>query len=158
MRILLSSCVLVLAACGGKASGPATPATPAATNTSIATARPLVAGTPLEFELPCDGTAIYFGPFPFDAEGQTLTIDSLYRSPVGVQICGGGGFVDGTGEHVQVAGLGCPEQTGSAAMTTTYAFTPGAGGSNATPLYLKLAVADPRPAGCVHSGGTLTRR
>ncbi len=158
MRISALASTFVLAACGAKTSGPATPATPAATNTSIATARALVAGTPLDFELPCDGTSIYFGPFAFSTEGETLVIDSVYRSPVGIQICGGGAFVDGQEAHIQVAGLGCPEETGSAAMTTTYAFTPGAGGPNATPLFLRLAVADPRPAGCVQSGGTLTRR
>jgi len=160
MRISLISVLVVVGACGPKPAVKASPAggAPAATNTSIASARPLAPGTTVEFQLPCDGSSIFFGPFAFETEGQALAIDSSYASPSGTQICGGGKFVDDKGDFVTVAGLGCPEGTSPTPGQVTYAYTPGAGGSNANPLFLELAVADPRPAGCVLSGGTLTRR
>lgn len=148
----------VLAACSSAATTTSTMPTAAPTNGSIATAIPIPPGGRVDFVLPCDRSPIFFGPFAFQSEGETLAIDSSYRSDPGTQICGGGGLVDGSGVQVTPAGLGCAEGAIPSAMALSYAFTPGAGGSSATPLFLELRVVDPAPSGCVTSRGTLTRR
>lgn len=127
-----------LAACATRSSpGPVSPgpAAAAVTNTSIATARPLAVGDVIDLVLPCTGH-VYFGPAQFTAEAQHLTIDTTVQSVSGAQVCGGGAFVDRSDAQQQVGGTGCVEGAAPYATTLDYAYTPGAGGPDANPIYL----------------------
>lgn len=135
---VLASLSASLAACAASSSpGPASPgpAAAAVTNTSIATARPLAVGDVIDLVLPCTGH-VYFGPAQFTAEGQRLTIDAQVQSVTGAQVCGGGAFVDGSDAQQQVGGTGCVDGAAPYANTLDYAYTPGAGGPGANPIYL----------------------
>jgi hypothetical protein len=157
LTALLCSTLLACAASSG-GPPPATPTAPAAaTNTSIAAAMPLAPGTTAEVMLPCDGAPVYFGPFDFQAEGQAVKLTSTYASLSGAQICGGGAWVDGQDAFIAVAGLGCVEGQAPWNGALDYAYAPGAGNSPANPVYLKLAVGEPRPAGCEASRVSLSR-
>lgn len=141
-RAFAVSLVLSLAACATHSSpGPAGPgpaaATVAVTNTSIAAARPLAVGDVIELVLPCTDT-LYFGPVRFTAEGQHVTLVSKVRSVNGAQVCGGGAFVDGDGVEQGGAGTGCVDSAFEYAARLDYAYTPGAGGSAANPIFLTL--------------------
>lgn len=134
----LASLSVSLVACATpSSSGPVGPgpAAAAVTNTSIAAARPLAVGDVIDLVLPCTGH-VYFGPVQFTAEGQHLTVDAKVHSVSGAQVCGGGGFVDGSDVQQQVGGTGCVEGDAVYPVTLDYAYTPGAGGPPANPIYL----------------------
>ena len=135
---VLASLPVSLVACAATSSpGPASPgpAAAAVTNTSIAAARPLAVGDVIDLVLPCTGH-VYFGPVQFTAEGQHLTVDARVQSVSGAQVCGGGAFVDGSDAQQQVGGTGCVDGEQPYATTLDYAYTPGAGGPGANPIYL----------------------
>lgn len=137
-EFVLASLSASLVACAASSSpGPASPgpAAAAVTNTSIATARPLAVGDVIDLVLPCTGH-VCFGPAQFTAEGQRLTVDAQVQSVTGAQVCGGGAFVDGSDVQQQVGGTGCVEGDAVYPVTLAYAYTPGAGGSPANPIYL----------------------
>jgi hypothetical protein len=148
-RLASLSLISALAACGGAAasSGGTGPAPVAATNTSIAAARALAVGESVDVALPCDG-ALYFGPFDFTAEPQTVRIATVARSSDGAQICGGGAWVDGAETFSAAAGTGCIEDASAAEMESAYEYFPSSGGNAINPVYLKLEIADPRPETC----------
>jgi hypothetical protein len=136
--LVRASLVASLSACAAHSSPVAIApgsAPAAVANTSIATARPLVAGDVIDLILPCTGK-VYFGPARFTAEGQHLSLATEVRSASGAQVCGGGGFVDGDDAQQQVGGTGCVEGDQPYAATLDYAYTPGAGGPGANPIYL----------------------
>ncbi len=149
---------LSLIACSSTTSSGPPPSSPsgAPTNTSIGGARALPPGGPLTFAVPC-GAALYFGPFEFTAEGQTLSIDAEHRSRSGAQACAGAEWIDKDGVVVGPAdGIGCPEGDGQPARSSlVYAHTPAAGGSPANPLYLRIGADENH---CGKSEVTLTRR
>ncbi len=142
---LIAPLALGLAACGGAAATTGIAASPmpqaAPTNTSIAGARALTAGESLDVVVPC-GSKLYFGPFNFAAEGDRVALVTSVRSVSGAQVCGGGAFVDGDDVQQAVAGTGCVEHQADFASNLDYAYTPGAGGSTADPVYLSLWTGD----------------
>ncbi|MBL0218003.1 MAG: hypothetical protein IPQ07_29500 [Myxococcales bacterium] len=156
-RFIVLSLSLSLIACGSTStsSGPTSPGG-APTNTSIASAIALLPGAPLAFAVPCGG-ALYFGPFSFTTEGQALTIMADHKSRTGAQACAGAEWIDKDNVTVNPAdGIGCPEGAGPPARSNlAYAYTPGAGGSAANPLYLKISADESH---CGKSDVTLTRQ
>lgn len=148
---------LVVAACTPTATGPGPtgpsgpgPA-PALTNTSIASARALAAGTSIDLVLPC-GAKAYFGPIQFAKENDRVAVVTRVRTPTGKQVCGGGAFVDGSDVQQAGAGTGCVDGSHEHSSNLDYAYTPGAGNSNANPIYLSLwtsnGTGDPAAADC----------
>lgn len=127
------------------------PTAPALANTSIAAARPLAAGDAIDVTLPC-GVRAYYGPVKFSAENQRLAVTSRVRTPTGKQVCGGGAFVDANDVVQGPAGTGCVDGSHDYAANLEYVYAPGAGNSNANPIYLSLwtsnGVGDPAAADC----------
>ncbi len=113
------------------------PAVAALSNTSIATARPLPAGSAFDLTLPC-GVKAYFGPLAFTGENQRVALVSRVHTPTGKQVCGGGAFVDGSDVQQAGAGTGCVDGNQDHSANLEYVYAPAAGNSNATPIYLSL--------------------
>lgn len=147
-----ASSLLLFAACTKPPTTPMAPgaggATAAPTNTSIAAARPLRAGDVMDFLLPCGGEKLYFGPVAFAAENDRVALTTTVRSTNGEQVCGGGSWIDGAGVFVTTAGLGCIDLHHDYTQRTENTFTPGAGGSTATPQYLELHKEQVAGPGC----------
>lgn len=146
---------ILFVGCSASATGTPTPTGPASVppvdNTSLAAARPLVAGDAIDVTLPC-GVKAYYGPIQFSAENQRVAVVSRVRTPTGKQVCGGGAFVDGSDVQQAVAGTGCVDGSNDVAQNIEYVYAPAAGNSNANPIYLSVwtsnGTGDPAAADC----------
>jgi len=121
----------------------------------LANARALKSGSPVTLTLTCSAK-VWFGPFALTKDPQKLLIDGKMKTPTGKQICMGGEFTDKTGAHVGGTSFGCADGTHGAEGTSTYEYSPGNGGSGATPVYLALAFGEPKPEGCPSAEVTLS--
>lgn len=150
--ILASALALGASACGPKVA-PST-ATPRATlGTSIASATPLPVGAKVEGTLAC-GQKAYVGPFEFTKDPETIEIKASIRTVAASgQACGGGHSVDKTGQPVATLGFGC-STGGPHEEVVSLQYSPGNGGSGATPVYFEVMLAD---AACEEAVVTLTR-
>ncbi|MBL9013709.1 MAG: hypothetical protein JNL83_06015 [Myxococcales bacterium] len=152
MRLACS--LLCLAACTKPGAttmpttGTAAMAAQVAGNHSIATARALRAGDTVDFQLPCNGDKVVFGPFAFAAENDRVELVTTARSTNGDQVCGPGNWTDGDGAFVAVAGVGCVDGPHEYTARHENVFTPGAGGTAATPQYLEFHRDNPVTGSC----------
>lgn len=117
------------------------------TGTSIANARALRNGTPVNFALSCTGV-MYFGPFRLTHDPETLKVLSTIKSPSGAQICPKSEWLDASGAHVAGAGMGCIDDKHVGEGTPSYEYSPGNGGSSTSVVYLRVAAPDEKQPGC----------
>lgn len=107
-------------------------------------------------EIPCDAR-LYFGPFRFSSEGETVSLVSSIRSPSGVQVCSlSGEWVSARDEIDGTAGAGCAEGDATTDQEQTHTYAPGRGESGANPVYLRFQRHE--PAGCPALTLSLVRR
>ncbi len=114
---------------------------------SIANARALRPGAPVSFTLGCNAT-VYFGPFAFTKDPETLTFTSSIKSPTGSQICVNGDFIDKSGAHAGGASIGCVDGEHVGGGKSTFEYSPGNGGNGTNPIYLKVSFNEAKPEGC----------
>lgn len=124
------------------------------TGSSLANARALTQGSPVTFELPCDAPVV-LGPFRFTRDPEKLAVHARARSLQGEQICVGGSWVKATGAPAGGAGVGCPEGPHEAIQDVEYEYSPGNGGNDGNPVFLRFAHEPPRPKGCATVSLTL---
>lgn len=108
---------------------------------SLQTATPLAPGQSVTANLAC-GQHAFVGPFRFTSEGERLVIRTeVQAANAPTQGCVGGSVVDERGGFIATTGAGCSE--GAAVPgSIEYAYTPGAGGPGANPVYLDLTLGE----------------
>jgi hypothetical protein len=124
---------------------------------SIANAKALVKGTPTTFTVPCDGSAVYVGPFTLTRDPEKLAVRAEAKGTSKAQVCmPDGHWVDAKGGNPSIASVPCVEDGKPAQTTLQYEYSPGNGGSNVTPVYWRIKHESAKPAGCDTITVTLT--
>lgn len=120
----------------------------------LAAARALAVGESVQLEVGCEG-AVYLGPFAFASDGQAVTLEGTHTAQA--QTCLGANFVDASDAFVAVGGFGCSDGGQTSTAEASYEYSPGNGGNAASPVFVKVAVGDPRPEPCAPSRVTVRR-
>jgi hypothetical protein len=116
--------------------------------------RALAVGEAVQLEVGCEG-AVYLGPFAFASDGQVVTLEGTHTAQA--QTCLGASFVDASDAFVAVGGFGCSDGGHTSTAEASYEYSPGTGGNAASPVFVKVAVGDPRPEPCAPSRVTVRR-
>lgn len=114
---------------------------------SIANARALPRGVPVRFPLGCKST-VFFGPFRFTHDPETVEIATIAKTPTGEQVCVSGDWIGVKGNLVGGASIGCVDGPHVAEGKAAAEYSPGNGGSGENPVYLRVTFSEPKPAGC----------
>lgn len=126
--------------------------------TSIANAKALTRGTPTTFTVPCNGAAVYVGPFALTRDPEKLVINADVKGTTNAQVCiSSGHFVDAKDAHTGVAGIPCVEQGKPGSAKLVYEYSPGNGGNGATPVYWSVKHDEVKPPSCDTVTVTLTQ-
>lgn len=166
--LVLGSTLLSLSACpregppkGGataKTTPPAVTATASSagavgagdrSGSSFANARPLPRGTSTTFSVPCSGAPVIVGPFSLTHDPERLVVRADAKGSSLAQVCvPDGHWVDAAGENAVVAGIPCVEGGRTVSTNLEYEYSPGNGGNAVNPVYWRVKLVDPKPAGC----------